>query len=244
MASRPATEAALPNLEKRSGKQRRKANDQTIYESIYDAVLTQRLPPGSKLPEVALGELFGVSRSIVRKALTRLAADHVIEQRPNQMATVAKPSVEETQQIFEARKTIEAEVVRLCAGALSKGDLQSLRQLIKEEKAAHESGQHQERVHRSMGLHLFLADHCPNRVLGKIQRELVLRTSIVIALYKVAGVQACFLGDDHSRLVEFIAKGKGDQAAALVREHLDTLADLLDLKDQQSTIDLASILRP
>jgi len=226
---------------KKSGKGR-KVTDQTIYDAIYEAVLSQRLPPGSRLPEIALGELFGVSRSIVRKALTRLASDHVIEQRPNQIAMVAKPSVEETRQIFEARRVVEGEVIRLTAGRLSKADVQELRQLIKAEKSAHESGRDQDRVHHSMAIHQFLANHCPNQVLAQILRDLVLRTSIVIALYKVPGMSACYLGDDHARIVDLVAKGKGDEAAALARKHLETLESRLDLDEHPRPIDLASIL--
>lgn len=222
----------------------RKASDQTIYESIYEAVLTQRLPPGSRLPEGVLSELFGVSRSIVRKALTRLASDHVIEQRPNQIAIVAKPSVEETRHIFQARRLVEGEVIRLTAGQLDKGEQQALQRLIRDEKAAHDSGRDQDRVHCSMAVHLFLANHCPNQVLGQMARELVLRTSIVIGLYKAPGITACFLGNDHARLADLVGKGKGDEAAELVRKHLHSLEDLLDLEDQDARIDLAAILRP
>ncbi len=222
----------------------RKASDQTIYDSIYEAVLTQRLPPGSRLPEVALSEMFGVSRSIVRKALTRLTSDHVIEQRPNQMAMVARPDVEETRQSFAARRLVESEVMRLTAGTLSKARVQELRKLVKDEKAAHDSGRDQDRVHCSMEVHRFLARHCPNQVLGRMMRDLVLRTSIVIALYKSPGITACFLGDDHGRLATLIAKGDGQAAAALAHDHLLALENLLDLNDDSRPIDLASILRP
>lgn len=235
-----------PRGGKKSGatKSAGKASDQSIYDAIYQAVLTQRLPPGSRLPEVALSDLFGVSRSIIRKALTRLASDHVIEQKPNQMATVARPDVHETRQIFEARRVVESEVVRLTAGQLNNSQLQELRKLIKNEKAAHDSGRDQERVHCSMAVHRFIAQHCPNQVLGQMMRDLVLRTSIVIALYKVPGISACFLGDDHARLADLIAKGDGKAAAALARQHLEELESLLDLNEHGHSIDLASILRP
>ncbi|MCU5781721.1 GntR family transcriptional regulator [Alcanivorax balearicus MACL04] len=247
MAVDPRTDkqaaASLGAMHTTGGRGSRKASDQTIYDSIYQAVLTQRLPPGSKLPEVALSELFGVSRSIVRKALTRLASDHVTEQSPNQMAVVARPGIEETRQIFAARRLVEGEVTRLVAGTLGKSEAQALRKLIKEEKSAHERGQDQHRVHCSMAIHQYLARQCPNQVLGKMMLELVLRTSIVIALYKAPGITACFLGNDHGRLADLIIKGEADQAAQLAREHLDTLEGLLDLDEPSGDIDLASILR-
>lgn len=101
------------NTSKRGG-----YNDQMIVEHIRNAVLMQRLPPNTKLPEITLGEVFGVSRTVVRKALTRLAAEHVINQSPNQVARVRAPSVEETRETFSARRLIEGEIVALQAGKL------------------------------------------------------------------------------------------------------------------------------
>src|SRR5882757_4238054 len=53
--------------------------DQKIYDSVLKAVMSQRLPPGTKLTEASLCELFAVSRTIVRKAIQRLAHDHILE---------------------------------------------------------------------------------------------------------------------------------------------------------------------
>jgi hypothetical protein len=47
--------------------------DQRIYDAVFGAVMGHRLPPGTKLTEASLCELFHVSRTIVRKALLRLS---------------------------------------------------------------------------------------------------------------------------------------------------------------------------
>lgn len=245
-ASKVSDRASFPPAMDRAGRFRRgkspKATDQTIYASIYHAVLSQRLSPGSRLPEVALGEIFGVSRSIVRKALTRLASDHVIEQHPNQVARVVKPSVDETRQIFEARRAVEAEVVRLTAGTLKAPKVRELKKLLEKENSAHERGKDRERVQQSMAIHQFMASNCPNQILAQILTDLVLQTSIVIALYKAPGIAACYLGDDHAHLAELVIKGEGDMAATLVRDHLFRLEAVLDLNDHSETADLMQIL--
>ena len=87
-----------------------------IYRAVFDGVMSQRLAPGTKLPEVPLCSLFGASRAVVRKVLQRLAHDHIVQLRPNKGAIVAIPTREETQQIFEARRALEAAIVRLVAG--------------------------------------------------------------------------------------------------------------------------------
>src|SRR5947209_7123884 len=81
--------------------------DERIYNSIFSAVMHQRLKPGTRLPEPELCKLFGVSRTLVRKGLQRLAHDHIITLRHNKGAVVASPSPEETRQVFEARRAVE-----------------------------------------------------------------------------------------------------------------------------------------
>ncbi len=46
----------------------------TVFEGIMQAIARQRLAPGMKLNEEAIGEVFGVSRTKVRAALLQLAA--------------------------------------------------------------------------------------------------------------------------------------------------------------------------
>ena len=53
--------------------------DVAVYESIAAAIFEQRLPPGTKLTEDTLGSIFGVSRTLIRNALLRLAHDKIVE---------------------------------------------------------------------------------------------------------------------------------------------------------------------
>ena len=49
-----------------------------ISQRIIDAVLAQKLAPGTRLGEQQLALLFDCSRTIVREALTRLAARGIV----------------------------------------------------------------------------------------------------------------------------------------------------------------------
>ena len=92
----------------RTGKAGRSGTqDDIVYAHIFEAILEQRLAPGTKLSEEALGEIFGVSRTIIRRALSRLAHEGVVLLRPNRGAVVASPSVEEARQVFLARRLVE-----------------------------------------------------------------------------------------------------------------------------------------
>jgi len=207
-------------------------SDPYIVEQVRQAVLSQRLPPGTRLPEVALGEIFGVSRSVVRRALTRLAAEHVIDQRPNQVARVRSPSVEETRETFAARQQ---------GRGLQPGVLDELAREAQAEVEAHGRGDETARIAHSLAIHHRLAALSPNRVLGAMLTDLVLRTSIVIALYKRPTLASCFLEGDHPRLLAALAGGDADGARRAIEAHLASLEALLDLGPREEEADLRAI---
>ena len=82
-----------------------------ISSALRSAILERVLMPGMKLPEDSLGERFGVSRTLIRQLLERLAAEGLIELRRNKGAMVAKPSLEEARDLFELRTQIEDLVI-------------------------------------------------------------------------------------------------------------------------------------
>src|SRR5512134_1345356 len=98
-----------------------------ICRALRRAIIEQALEPGAKLPEDALGERFGVSRTIARQALGQLAAEGLVELRRNRIAVVATPSWQEARTTFDVRMELERLVVRQLAGHLSKAQLTELK---------------------------------------------------------------------------------------------------------------------
>src|SRR5687767_7061647 len=83
---------------KRSGQ-----TDERIHSQLYGAIINHQIRPATPLQEDALAHAFGVSRTIIRKVLQRLAHEKLVELIPNRGAFVAKPSIEQARQVFEAR---------------------------------------------------------------------------------------------------------------------------------------------
>src|SRR5260221_12456345 len=82
-------------------------------KALRQAIIEQALPPGTKLPEDELGVRFGMSRTLVRAALAHLQSEGLVDAPPRRTATTAKPTLEEAKEVFEARRMLEREVVRL-----------------------------------------------------------------------------------------------------------------------------------
>ena len=123
-----------------SGERDAVTGDGRIYRALHDAILEQRLPPGTKLTEDGLGEIFGVSRTVVRKSLLRLVHENLVVMRPNRGAIVASPSVDEAADVFEARRIVEGAIIRKVCQRMTPHQVSRLRTLVDKERAAHESG--------------------------------------------------------------------------------------------------------
>ena len=78
-----------------------------ISNRIIEAVMAQKLAPGSRLGEQQLALLFDCSRTIVREALTRLAVRGIVTVSSRRGWYVIEPSQEEARESFEARRVIE-----------------------------------------------------------------------------------------------------------------------------------------
>jgi len=193
-----------------------------IYQAVFESVMGQRLAPGTKLPEAALCELFNASRSTVRLALQRLAHDHIVQLRPNRGAIVAMPTPEETRQIFEARRGLEAALVRLAVAHITAADLKALRaQLRAEHEAMHRFDQ-PAWARLASSFHLKLGELGRNPILQRYLVEMVSRCSLIVALYEPPG-NACCEHDEHEAIVKCIERGDADGAVRLMDQHLQEL---------------------
>jgi DNA-binding GntR family transcriptional regulator len=213
-----------------------------IHARIYDAIVEQRLPPGTKLGEESLCEIFGVGRTLIRRVLQRLANEHVVESRPHRGACVARPSVEEAREVFEARRLLEAHVIDRLAGKRTSADAGRLLRHVAEERAAHAAGDRGRLIRRSGEFHLLLAELAGNRAIARFLRELVSRTSLIIAVYEAPGESCCSF-DDHALIIEALASGRALVADQAMRAHLLSIEQRLRLNRLPARIaDLQEVL--
>ena len=212
-----------------------------VYARIHEAVLDHRLPPGTKLKEVPLSELFGVTRGAVRKAFARLAAVKIIELRPNRGAVVASPSIEESRDLFAARRTIECSIVDVLARRISKAQVRQLNSLIKQEDVAYRRGEMRIALKLSVDFHRVLATMAGNSVLVGVLDQLVSRTPLVVLAYgDPAQTNEC-ANRDHAELVDAMAAHDVDRAVLAMKCHLCNLEGTLDLRDAAPANELATI---
>ena len=198
-----------------------------ICDAIRASILARRLAPGTKRQELVVGRHFGVSRTIVRQALRRLDQEGIVSLREKRVAIVARPSVADVRHTFAAGRVVDAAAVEAAVARIDRAGIASLGKLVREEDAAYARGDRASGLELSLAFHHRIADVCGNPVLARYLRELVLQSSLAIALYERSGV--AHGRSDHDALIEAIARRDGKRAARLMAAHVDELESRLAL---------------
>lgn len=212
-----------------------------VYRQILDAILEQRISPGTKLGEEQLADIFDVSRPVVRRALNQLSFERVVEIKPNRGAFIANPSVDEARQVFEARRTVEEAIVRGCARNHSRKDLAKLRQHLELEHEAVRNDERARWIRLTGEFHLVVARAGGNDILAGFLEDLVAQTSLIIGLYGVGSRSLC-CESDHTEIVDAIAARDEERSAARMLHHLRACESSLDMRRTMEPDDLAAVL--
>ncbi len=208
------------------------AQEGEIFQRIHAAIVEQRLLPATRLTEEELTGIFNVSRMRIRRVLLALAHAGMISLPRGRGALVASPSTEEARAVFAARRLIETAVVEQ-AEAPAKPAIAQLKQIIDAENAALKAQDRVAMIHLSGAFHVELARICANPVVMEIVAGLVMRSSLIIALFQSSG-EICCRADDHGNLLKALVKPDRAAAVRLMRAHLETIVNGLNLTAPQA----------
>lgn len=194
-----------------------------IYRALWHAILEQALKPGTKLPEDTIGERFGASRTIVRAALARLAAEGLVELRRNRGAAVAKPSWDEARDIFDVRVGLERLVVaRLTSRGLRGEQVKALQAHVDAEEKARGNNEPLS-IRLATEFHILLAEMTGNTTLARYLSEVASRCGLILALYSRPHSSECAVSE-HRAIIAALVAGDAAGAARLMDVHLDAVA--------------------
>jgi DNA-binding GntR family transcriptional regulator len=202
-------------------------DESDIVERIFDAVIEQRLPPGTKLSESALCDAFGVGRMRIRRSLLLLASREVVELHANRGAFVASPTPEQAREVFEARLALEPNIARLAVHRASEEDISALTRHLEMEYVAHKERRRHDAIRLSGQFHTLMAQVAGNAILIRTMKELVTRTSLIIGLFG-SGVSNC-RDDDHAAIVGAFHTRDAEKAAWMMTLHLRHIQNHLEL---------------
>ena len=232
--------ASKPSVKNEPATAAREHTVDEIADKISAAIFEHRLVPGTKLGEDRLATIFGVSRAKIREVLARLAHDQMVELVPQRGAFVAKPTIEQAQDVFEARRLIEPGVLRRLIANLDDVKQQRLRRHLDLEADARTRDDRRAIVRLSGEFHILLAELAGNSSLLRSMRELSTLTCLIISLYDAPTATSC-RADEHEEIVAAIKRGDARKAEGLMLHHLDHIQESLKLDAASEGADLEGI---
>jgi DNA-binding GntR family transcriptional regulator len=192
----------------------------SVYESLLEAILSGRLPPGTPVSEVSLARQLDVSRTPVHDALRQLAKDGLVEQRANHRAIICRFSPADIHDIFEMRKLLEGEAARRAATRIDRPTLTRLRSTAEKLKATRNDLDWLSRwADFDEEFHDAIARSCGSpRLCQDISRYRLLHRGINKLATTVECLQLAL--EEHLRILDALERRDAEQAGRMMVAHI------------------------
>ncbi len=191
--------------------------------AVRELILRGDFEAGARLGEVELAERLGVSRTPVREALSRLAAEGLVEIVPNRGARVASWTVDELEDVFDLRAALEPELTALAVPHAQPADVDALDELAREMERVGAPGSHQDldaivplnRAFHDLLVRLAAQPAMATALAGAVHAPIVLRN---FHTYDAASLRRSLA--HHTEIVAAVRAGDPVWARAVMTAHI------------------------
>jgi DNA-binding GntR family transcriptional regulator len=196
-----------------------------VYDRLRAAVLSGELGAGQKLNLTTLSDELGVSRSPVHQALTRLAAEGLVDVRSRRGYTVTPITTKAVVEEYEIRLALELHTAERVVGTLTPEQLQAWWVALDatlETMAEDHSWDLRHYIESNQRFHQMQIDFAGNEALSAVYARL--RVSLLMERV-LAGMEdddlTTALSDQHTALYRAYEEGDLATARDVIRAHLE-----------------------
>ncbi len=144
---------------------------------LRQAIILGTLKPGEKLSEPELAQHFKTSRSPIREALVQLEQEGFVERSSTGRIAVRALNIQEAEQLFTVRATLEGLATRLAVENLSRKDMTRLKANIEGMQNAERLRNFDEALALGADFHQIIIEACENKPLQECLAGFRARTS-------------------------------------------------------------------
>lgn len=198
----------------------------SVYTSLRKMIIDRELVSGQKLSEVALTQKLGVSRTPIREALRRLAADGFVNIVPKCGARVARMKREDIEDMYELRAHLEGWAAYRAAGRITPLTAARLEEKIAEEEIIFAERDLERYIEVNRAFHMLIAEASGNKSLAEYIAQIHERTFVCMVLIETSFDFDDPTLEDHREIVRCLKAGDAETAMDLSEKHV--MASLLD----------------
>ncbi|MFC3031514.1 GntR family transcriptional regulator [Pseudoalteromonas fenneropenaei] len=196
------------------------SSDKTFYR-MRKEIVDGLIPAGTKLSEMELSTKYEVSRAVIREAINRLEACHLVERKANVGARVVSLSQAGLDELYRVREALEGMAARLAAQNMSDEEIAALNALLSHHFDEVKGGEsyYQEAGDVDFHYRIILGSkntHLINMLINGMYH--------LIRMYRVqlgmAGPRVTTAFDEHKHIVRAISNRDAELAEMLMRRHI------------------------
>ncbi len=199
------------------------------YRFIRDGIVSDRFPEGSRLAEEELARLSGLSRTPVREAIKRLAAEGFAITKPRSSATVASWSSDKVAGLFGTRAVLESYGCSLVARNATEADIRCLEAMCDHMEGLLNGPDDdflREFSQSNTEFHIQLLKMSGNRHLLSVAAPMIDLALIMRTYRKFSSERIRRSCSDHRDIVAAISRGDTAWAEAAMKSHILASIDI------------------
>lgn len=199
--------------------QRQSLSDQA-YTYIKRLILSGEIRGGERIPEEKVAQQFGISRTPIREALSRLEEYGLIQIKPRSYAEVVALKPHEASQLAVIRSQLETLTVNLLAECGTEEDFRELDLLAKECNALIAEGDIATTFEKDSLLHLEIARRTGNPHLYEICEKLDAKIQLLRLVLRIPLGKLKVYVKHHDGIIEAMKKRDKELAVTLMKHHI------------------------
>ena len=110
-----------------------------VYEELKRQILIGEIAPGTRMMEVELADVMGVSRTPVREAIRKLEKEGLVTIEPRKGAYASNISIKDMVDVLEVRQGLEGMAAAIASGKITEQQKEELLQVIENYRVAVDS---------------------------------------------------------------------------------------------------------
>lgn len=200
------------------------------YERLRKSLIDGAYRPGQRLKALRIASEFGISRTPVKEALSRLEQEGLVKREFDSGFVVRELSVSDILNLYRVRELLEVEAAREAIRNLSKDCLQQMREALKRADALYKQKRFDEFLRVNREFHSAIAAQSQNQILQEMLSSLNARFwSIGRIVVSRNPKRAEEIRRENYEILEALTSGDVNHAERAVRAHVRAAADNVKL---------------
>jgi DNA-binding GntR family transcriptional regulator len=205
----------------------RAALHEQVAQRLRQMLVEGRIAPGAKLNERELSEVLHVSRTPLREAIKRLAAEGLVELLPNRGAVAVTLSEADVLNTFEVMAGLEAMSGELAAQRITDEELAEIKALHFEMLAAYTRADLSAYYGLNAQIHRAINAAAKNPVLTATYNQVNARLQALRFRSNQDGAKWKRAVKEHEKMIEALSAHDADALRAVMLTHLDNKRDVV-----------------